>query len=195
MADKLGNMRRTHDCSVLRSQDIGREVVLTGWVQRRRDHGGVIFLDLRDHKGLVQVVVNPEAEAAFKIAEKVRSEYVIKAEGLVRYRPEGTINPDLPNGNMEVVASTLMLLNTADPLPFHPEEHHEISENVRLQYRFIDLRRSEMQSRLRFRAKLSHEIRVFLEKEGFVDSGRRLSFGRHWHDCNRFLLFLQPPPD
>lgn len=160
---------RSHYCGQVDEFLIGQEVELSGWVHRRRDHGGVIFIDLRDIKGLVQVVFHPEQTAAFKVAEGVRNEYVIKIKGKVNPRPEGTINKDLATGKIEVIATDIELLNQAEPTPFRVDEFQEISEEVRLRYRYLDLRRPDMANRMVFRAQVLQYLRRFLDERHFID--------------------------
>jgi aspartyl-tRNA synthetase len=146
---------------------IGREVVVAGWVHRRRDHGGVIFIDLRDREGLVQVVFDPSDARTFAEAERLRSEYVLSVKGRVRERPEGTINPAMPTGEVEIVAHELNVLNKAKTPPFHHDE--AASEELRLRYRYLDLRREEMQRNLKLRHQLTRAMRGFLDAAGFID--------------------------
>jgi len=161
---------RSHYCGDLRSSHDGEEVRLYGWVHRRRDHGGVIFVDLRDREGLVQVVFDPDRPEIFRLAEQIRSEYVLQVRGRVRPRPEGTENRDLPTGEIEVLAQELEVLNTSDTPPIQLDEHaQDTSEEVRLRYRYIDLRRPQMQERLRTRSRVTSALRRFLDKEGFLD--------------------------
>lgn len=160
---------RSHYCGDLNTSHLNQEVELCGWVHRRRDHGGVIFLDLRDRNGLAQVVVNPDTAAAFANADRSRNEYVLRIKGKVNPRPEGTVNPNMPTGEIEVVASEVEVLNSAATPPFMLDEHGKVGEDVRLKYRYIDLRRPEMASKLRFRSQVNHKIRNFLEEEGFLD--------------------------
>jgi aspartyl-tRNA synthetase len=160
---------RSHYCGQVTESLIGQQVELCGWVHRRRDHGGVIFVDLRDREGRVQVVFHPENAEQFLVAESLRSEFVIKIVGLVRHRPEGTVNPDLYTGAVEVLVREVVLLNRADPVPFRIDEHQEVSEDVRLRYRYIDLRRPEMSQRIVFRAKVTRIMRHYLEDHGFYD--------------------------
>lgn len=160
---------RSHYCGDLRKEHIGEEITLTGWVHRRRDHGGVIFLDVRDRQGLAQVVFDPEREESFAIANSVRSEYVIEIKGLVRHRPDGTVNSDMPTGEIEVMGLELIILNKAETPPFPLDDHQKVGEDVRLRNRFIDLRRPEMQEKLRFRSKVTSEIRRYLDENGFLD--------------------------
>jgi aspartyl-tRNA synthetase len=160
---------RTHTCGELNESHLGQEVDLCGWVHRRRDHGGVIFVDLRDREGLVQVVFDPDTPEAFKTAETVRSEYVLKVHGRVRRRPEGTINPKMPTGQIEVLADHLEILNKAETPPFPLEGDIEVNEETRLRYRYIDLRRSEMQERIKVRRNVTRCLRNFLDHHGFYD--------------------------
>ena len=161
---------RTHYCGELNSALIGQEVILCGWVHRRRDHGGVIFIDLRDREGLVQVVLDPDRAEVFALAEQARSEYVLRVEGRVRPRPEGTVNPDLPTGEVEVLGTGLTILNAAETPPFQLDTHSaDTSEEVRLRYRYIDLRRPEMQERLRVRSRVTRVMRNYLDDQGFLD--------------------------
>jgi aspartyl-tRNA synthetase len=161
---------RTQYCGELSSRNDGQEVVLCGWVHRRRDHGGVIFIDLRDREGLVQIVCDPDRAAVFERAEQVRSEYVLKVRGRVRLRPAGTLNPDLPTGEIEVLALDLEVLNASETPPIQLDEHGaDASEELRLRYRYLDLRRPEMQTRLRTRSRITQTMRDFLDKQGFLD--------------------------
>ena len=160
---------RTHHCSDLSAANIGDEVELTGWAHRRRDHGGVIFIDLRDHTGMVQVVYDPDARESFAVADRVRNEFVLRATGRVRRRPEGMVNPDLATGEIEVLGSSLEILNASETLPFQLDEYSRAGEEVRLKYRYLDLRRPPMQERLRMRARVASHIRRFLESEDYVD--------------------------
>ncbi len=159
---------RTHGCGELRERHIGETVTLCGWAQRRRDHGGVIFIDLRDRSGVVQLVFDPDARESFAVAERVRTEYVLRVRGRVRRRPEGTENPRLPTGAVEVVGETLEILNRADPLPFQLDEE-DVGEEVRLRHRYLDLRREAMRERLLLRARVTGTLRRFLDERGFVD--------------------------
>ena len=161
---------RSHYCGEVTASLLGQEVKLAGWVNRRRDHGGVIFVDLRDREGIVQVVIAPEQQAAFKIAESLRSEFVVQVTGKVRKRPEGTINKNLKSGEVEVETQTLVILNKSDPLPFPiDDEYHDVGEETRLKYRYLDIRRPEMLERLRLRNRISHYLRAYLDKQGFMD--------------------------
>jgi aspartyl-tRNA synthetase len=158
---------RTHYCGQVNEQLLGASVAVAGWVHRRRDHGGVIFVDLRDREGLVQVVFHPDQQAIFANAEKLRHEFVVRVHGTVRARPEGTVNPALASGRVEIVAGELELLNRCDPLPFQLDE--TVSEEVRLRYRYIDLRREIMNQRLRLRHRITRSMRAYLDGLGFVD--------------------------
>ncbi len=160
---------RSHYCGDVNETLDGQTVTVAGWMHRRRDHGGVIFIDLRDREGLVQVVCNPEDAESFAIAERVRSEYVLEIEGTVRLRPDGSDNADLKSGKIEIVASRVVILNSAETPPFPLTEQAEVSEDVRLRHRYIDLRRPEMQQKLRFRSKITSQLRRFLDDNGFLD--------------------------
>ena len=160
---------RTHHCAELSAANIGDEVELTGWAHRRRDHGGVIFLDLRDHTGMVQVVYDPDARESFAVADRVRNEFVLRATGRVRRRPEGMVNPDLATGEIEVLGASLEVLNVSETLPFQLDEYSSAGENVRLKYRYLDLRRPTMQERLRLRARVASHVRRFLESQDYVE--------------------------
>ncbi len=159
---------RTHPCGDITTEHLDTDVVFCGWAHRRRDHGGVIFIDLRDFSGLVQVVFDPDRADIFALAEQVRSEFVLQIRGRVRRRPEGTVNPDMATGEVEVLGHDLVILNRAATPPFQLDDG-DVSEEHRLRYRYIDLRRPEMQERLRLRAKVSGEMRRFLDTEGFVE--------------------------
>ncbi len=160
---------RSHYCGEINEELLDAQVTLCGWVHRRRDHGGVIFIDLRDRSGLVQVVVDPDTEAAFAAADRARSEYVLRIGGRVRYRPEGTENLELDSGRMEVLGEAVEVLNTASTPPFQLDEHEQAGEDVRLRHRYVDLRRPEMQQRLQLRARVTSAIRRHLEDERFLD--------------------------
>jgi aspartyl-tRNA synthetase len=160
---------RSHYCGQINSSHIDQEVELCGWVHRRRDHGGVIFIDLRDREGLVQVVYDPDRPEIFALAEQVRNEFVLRIRGRVRPRPEGTVNMDLPTGEIEILGLELEVLNRADPPPFQLDEHEKVSEEVRLRYRYVDLRRPEMQQKIRVRARVTQILRRFLDDSGFLD--------------------------
>ena len=170
MSDKLGDMRKTHTCCELGADDVGTEVVLMGWVQRRRDHGGVIFVDLRDREGMTQVVFNPKVSLmVHEKAHAIRSEYVIGIRGNVEKRLEGMTNPKLKTGEIEVFASELKIFNAAETPPFMIEDNLEVSENIRLKFRHIDLRRPIFQKNIIKRHKAAASIRQYLNTLGFID--------------------------
>lgn len=160
---------RSHYCGEVNETLEGQSVSIVGWMHRRRDHGGVIFIDLRDREGLVQVVCNPEDAECFAVAERVRSEYVLKIEGLVQLRPAGSDNADLRSGKIEIIAKKLEILNASETPPFPLNELLDVNEDIRLRYRYIDLRRPEMQQRLRFRSQITRQLRHFLDSNGFLD--------------------------
>lgn len=160
---------RTHYCGELTTTELKQTVTLCGWVHRRRDLGGVIFIDLRDRTGLCQVVFRPESQNVFSSAERLRSEYVIKVTGTVCHRPEGTTNPELATGEVEVEAAALEIFAVSKTPPFELDEYDKTNEEKRLQYRYLDLRRLEQQEKLLFRSKVTHLMRNFLEAEGFLD--------------------------
>ena len=160
---------RSHHCGSLNIKNLKEKVTICGWIHRRRDHGGVIFLDVRDTTGIVQVVVNPENEQAFKIAEDIRSEYVIKAFGQVEGRPEDSQNDQLTTGDIEIKCSSIELLNEAETPAFPLDQSSEVGEDVRLKNRTLDLRRPEMQSNLRLKSNLTKSVRDYLENNNFVD--------------------------
>ena len=159
---------RSHYCGALRASLIGETVTLCGWAHRRRDHGGVIFVDLRDREGLAQVVFNPERKEAFGIAERVRSEFVLKVTGKVRARPAGTVNPELPTGEVEVLVHEVEILNASAPPPFQIDDDN-LAESTRLEHRVLDLRREPMQRNLRLRHRAASATRRFLDQHGFID--------------------------
>jgi len=158
---------RTHYCGQVNESLTGKAVTVAGWAHRRRDHGGVIFVDLRDREGLLQIVFDPDKAAVFAMAERVRNEFVLKVTGLVRVRPPGTANPHLKSGQVELLCHELEILNRSEPLPFQLDEH--VSEEVRLRYRYIDLRREEMRERLLLRHRITRAMRHYLDEAGFVD--------------------------
>lgn len=160
---------RSHYCGEVTTDCLNQEVNLAGWVHRRRDHGGVIFLDLRDREGIVQVVIAPENKEAFQVSESIRNEYVVQVKGLVRKRPEGTINPELKTGEMEVAGSEITILNRAEPTPFPIDKYHDVGEEIRLKYRYLDLRRPEMLEKMKTRAAITRYIRRFMDDAGFMD--------------------------
>jgi len=159
---------RTHYCGELNTGHLDQEVTLVGWAHRRRDHGGVIFVDLRDREGRVQVVFDPDTEQTFATAERVRSEFVLQVVGRVRRRPAGTENPDLSTGEVEVLGKQLTIVNAAETPPFHLDDD-TVSEEHRLRYRYVDLRRPEMLARIRLRSTVTRELRYFLDNNGFLD--------------------------
>ncbi|MDH3400392.1 MAG: aspartate--tRNA ligase [Chromatiales bacterium] len=158
---------RTHYCGNINDTHIGQEVEVAGWMHRRRDHGGVIFVDLRDRAGLVQIVFDPDRPEVFGEAERVRGEYVLRVKGLVRPRPEGTVNDKLPSGKIEILAKEIEVLNESDTPPFHQDE--KTSEELRLRYRYLDLRRPDMQRNLLLRHRVTSVLRRHLDAQGFVD--------------------------
>jgi aspartyl-tRNA synthetase len=160
---------RTHYCGSVTEALIDETITLCGWVDRRRDHGGVIFLDMRDREGIVQVVFDPDTEQAFALADKVRSEYVLKITGRVRARDEATVNPTMPTGKIEVLGKELELLSSAATPPFPLDAHQSVGEEVRLKYRYMDLRRPEMQKNLMMRARITSSIRRYLDDQDFLD--------------------------
>lgn len=170
MAESLEGWKRSNNCSELTASDTGSEVTLMGWVQRRRDHGGLIFIDLRDREGLTQVVFNPESDpSSHAKAHSLRSEYVIAVKGKVSGRPEGTINPNLKTGEIEVIASSLKILNESKTPPFPVEDDLETAETNRLRYRYLDLRRPIIQRNIILRHKVAQKVRSFLNERGFLE--------------------------
>jgi aspartyl-tRNA synthetase len=168
--DFLGDLRRTHMCGELRASDTGKTVVLMGWCHRRRDHGAVIFIDLRDRTGHSQAIFHENVEpAVHKRAEEVRAEYVIAVEGTVARRTDATVNPNMPTGEVEVVASRIWILNESRTPPFPMEESVDVSEDARLKYRYVDLRRPQMQRNVILRSKISFAVREFLFSQGFLE--------------------------
>ena len=158
---------RSHYCGQVDEKLIGQTVEVAGWVHRRRDHGGIIFVDLRDREGLLQVVFDPDVAEVFREAERLRNEFVIRVKGRVRERPAGTVNANLASGRVELLASELELLNRSEPLPFQLDE--QVGEEVRLKYRYLDLRREVMSQRLRLRHRITRAMRTFLDGHGFID--------------------------
>jgi len=158
---------RSHYCGEINESLVGQEIEVCGWVHRRRDHGGVIFIDLRDREGVLQVVFDPDRPEIFAEAERIRSEYVLRVKGLVRPRPEGTVNPNMRTGQVEVLAHDLVTLNKSETPPFHHDE--QANEDIRLKYRYLDLRRENMLGNLRLRHKVTAAMRDFLDGHGFVD--------------------------
>ena len=170
MSDFLTKHKRTHYCGDLNASHAGQEVVLMGWTHRRRDHGGVVFVDLRDRTGLVQVVFNPDVHPSCHAeAGRIRSEFVLAVHGLVRRRPEGMENPDLETGDVEVIVDELEIMNESKTPPFVLDQMTEISENIRLKYRYIDLRRAEIQRNLILRSNVAAATRDYLHREGFIE--------------------------
>ncbi|HSD60472.1 MAG TPA: aspartate--tRNA ligase, partial [Burkholderiales bacterium] len=159
---------RTDYCGLVNKQHLGQEVTLCGWVHRRRDHGGVIFIDLRDREGLVQVVCDPDTPETFQSAETLRNEFVLRVTGKVRERPAGTVNPNLVSGEIEVLAKGIEILNPSLTPPFQLDDEN-LNENTRLTYRFLDLRRPPMQANLRLRYRVAMTVRRFLDAHGFID--------------------------
>ena len=162
-------MLRSHTCGELTGKSDGKKITLCGWVHRRRDHGGLIFVDLRDRYGFTQVVFDPENKEAFTQAEKIRPEWVIKIDGIVRKRIEGAVREDNPTGEIEVLVSTVKVLNESDTPPFEIDQEKDVGEEVRLQYRYLDLRRERMRKNMILRHKMIHFIRKFYDERGFID--------------------------
>lgn len=168
--DTLGNWKRSDYCGQLSAKDIGREVVLMGWALRRRDHGGLIFIDLRDREGIAQVVFDPEVNsAAHQVAEGVRSEFVLAIKGTVIPRPEGTVNPNMKTGEVEIQVAECKLLNRSKPLPFMLDEHSDVNENIRLKYRYLDMRRPQLAQNLILRHQVAQTTRQYLTENGFLE--------------------------
>ncbi len=161
---------RSHGCGELDKKEIGKEVVLTGWTHRRRDHGGLIFIDLRDMTGTIQIVFSPEADAStHSLAHALRNEYVLYVKGMVRKRPDGTENPSIPSGDIEVVADELKILNTSKPLPFMIEDDSDASESLRLRYRYLDMRRPVIQKNILLRHDVTRIVRDYLNEKAFLE--------------------------
>jgi aspartyl-tRNA synthetase len=158
---------RTHYCGDINAETTGQQVAVAGWVHRRRDHGGVIFIDLRDREGLLQIVFDPDTPEIFAQAERIRGEYVLAVKGKVRPRPDGTTNPNLASGEVEVLATELEVLNESETPPFHHDEHAH--EDVRLRYRYLDLRRDEMAGHIKLRHQVTRQMRSFMDENGFID--------------------------
>ncbi len=170
MSTGLAGMRRTHACGALRAADTGRKVTLMGWAARRRDHGGLIFVDLRDREGMTQLVFNPaHAATAHETAARIRAEFVLAAEGSVQARPPGTVNPNLPTGEVEILVERIEILNESKPLPFPLDESQATVEPLRLRYRYLDLRRPAMLRNLILRDQVCQAVRAYLHGEGFVE--------------------------
>ena len=160
---------RTHKCGEINTQQLDQTVTICGWVHRRRDHGGVIFIDLRDRAGLVQVVFDPDVAEMFAIAEHVRSEYVLQITGLVRLRPEGTINKNMHSGEIEILAKSIEVLNESETPPFPIESDIEVNEELRLRYRYLDLRKVAMQEKMRVRRDVTRVLRNYLDDNDFFE--------------------------
>lgn len=169
MLTNMADWRRTHSCGVLTDKNIGEEVLLMGWVQRRRDHGGVIFIDLRDREGITQIVLNESAPVARETGEAVRNEYVIAVKGKVVARPEGMVNPNIKTGMIDVIVSEIKILNNALTPPFMIDEHTDAAEDVRLKYRYLDLRRPQLQKNIMMRNNITKSIREYMWANGFID--------------------------
>jgi aspartyl-tRNA synthetase len=170
MIDFLGDWKRTDYCGTLTAADVGREVTLMGWAMRRRDHGGLIFIDLRDREGVAQVVFDPELSAdAHAKAESVRNEYVVAIRGKVAHRPAGTINPKMKTGEVEVIVAECRMLNASKPLPFTLDGYVDVAENIRLKHRYLDLRRPVLQENLILRSKVAQTTRQYLSENGFIE--------------------------
>ena len=170
MPESLDGWKRTHHCNALREADVGKEVTLMGWVGKRRDHGGVIFVDLRDREGITQVVFRPDIEAVMhEKAEGIRNEYVLAVQGKVEHRPEGMTNDNLDTGAVDVECHSVRILNEAETPPFMIEDDQELGEEIRLRYRYLDLRRPEMQKAIKLRHSASQEVRKHLSQNGFME--------------------------
>ncbi len=170
MNDQLGSWKRTHRCGEVTAEYIGQDVCLMGWVQRRRDHGGLIFIDLRDREGIVQLALDPDRDlASHSKAEQVRNEYVVAARGKVSPRPEGTVNPKMKTGEVEIEISELLILNRSETPPFMIDEYAEVAENIRLKHRYLDLRRPALQRNLLMRHRVAKTVRTYLDSQGFIE--------------------------
>ena len=170
MSEILGDWKRSHYCGDLSKQDIGREVCLMGWVHRRRDHGGLIFIDLRDRTGIAQLALDPDRDPqSHAKAEAVRNEFVVAAIGTVSPRPEGTVNPKMKTGEVEIEVSELRILNVAKTPPFMLDEYTEVAENLRLKYRYLDLRRDSIQQNIMMRHQVAQTTRKYLSDQGFLE--------------------------
>ena len=168
--DKLGNLVRTHRCGDLTAEQIGQDVCVMGWVQRRRDHGGLIFIDLRDREGIVQLALDPDRDlASHQKGEQVRNEFVLAARGKVSPRPEGTINPKMKTGEVEIEISELLILNRSETPPFMLDEFTEVAENIRLKYRYLDLRRPVLQKNMMMRHLVAKTVRNYFDEQGFIE--------------------------
>ena len=170
MNDILGDWKRSQYCGLLSAVEIGQDVCLMGWVQRRRDHGGLIFIDLRDREGIIQLALDPDRDPeAHAKADRVRSEYVVAVKGTVSARPQGTVNPKMKTGEVEVEVHELKILNTAQTPPFQIDEYSEVAENIRLKHRYLDLRRPAIQSNLMLRHRVARTVRTYLDGKGFLE--------------------------
>jgi len=170
LSEILGDWKRSHYCGDLSKQDIGREVCLMGWVHRRRDHGGLIFIDLRDRTGIAQLALDPDRDPqSHAKAEAVRNEFVVAAIGTVSPRPEGTVNPKMKTGEVEIEVSELRILNVAKTPPFMLDEYTEVAENLRLKYRYLDLRRDSIQQNIMMRHQVAQTTRKYLSDQGFLE--------------------------
>jgi aspartyl-tRNA synthetase len=168
--DILGDWKRSQYCGLLSAAEIGQDVCLMGWVQRRRDHGGLIFIDLRDREGIIQLALDPDRDPeAHAKADRVRSEYVVAVKGTVSARPQGTVNPKMKTGEIEVEVHELKILNTAQTPPFQIDEYSEVAENIRLKHRYLDLRRPAIQSNLMLRHRVARTVRTYLDGKGFLE--------------------------
>ena len=170
MNDKLGTWERTHRCGDLTTEQIGQEVCVMGWVQRRRDHGGLIFIDLRDREGIVQLALDPDRDpTSHQKAEQIRNEFVVAARGKVSPRPEGTVNPKMKTGEVEIEITELRILNRSETLPFMLDGFTEVAENIRLKYRFLDLRRNKLQQNMLMRHLVAKTVRNYFDDQGFIE--------------------------
>ena len=168
--DKLGNLVRTHRCGDLTAEQIGQDICVMGWVQRRRDHGGLIFIDLRDREGIIQLALDPDRDlASHQKGEQVRNEYVLAARGKVSPRPEGTVNPKMKTGEIEIEISELLILNRSETPPFMVDEFTEVAENIRLKYRYLDLRRPALQRNMMMRHLVAKTVRNYFDQQGFIE--------------------------
>ena len=168
--DKLGNLVRTHRCGDLTAEHIGQDICVMGWVQRRRDHGGLIFIDLRDREGIVQLALDPDRDlASHQKGEQVRNEYVLAVRGKVAPRPEGTVNPKMKTGEIEIEISELLILNRSETPPFMLDEFTEVAENIRLKYRYLDLRRPVLQKNMMMRHLVAKTVRNYFDQQGFIE--------------------------
>lgn len=170
MNDRLGNWKRTHRCGSLTAREIGQDVCVMGWVQRRRDHGGLIFIDLRDREGIVQLALDPDRDlTSHEKAEQIRNEFVVAARGKVSPRPEGTVNPKMKTGEVEIEVSEMLILNRSETPPFMLDEYTEVAENIRLKYRYLDLRRPALQNNMLMRHLVAKTVRGYLDGQGFIE--------------------------